>query len=792
MDDTTGPLAADAPKLQRRSLKTSTANGGGSRLIKKPTTATAAASTTTVRSSVSSTEELSEPESLSFTANTTPRTSWNRSSPVKDEQQPSTLVVGNRVSVPSLQVQGTLRFLGPTSFKAGTWAGIELDTVGGGKNDGCVQGIRYFSCPPQTGLFILDSKVSPVIDPSPSQQQQQNDPSHVDKATTPSKILRTSKQPMPERTRSSMYTRRSKSSASPSPLKLTASKTLSTRSTAEKRPSRFSLGASSKNTEPVPPLPKSNSIHFSPSTAPDLNDNKSSTPEIPDTPAAPESTSTTENKETTATQDKNIVSREELYQIYDLLEKTRDEKEKLMAEMNNKESAWERLVSTKESYALQVQEKEEAMTRLRHQLDETREQCTQLEQQLLDKDAMIAQNVKDDAAHEQYQKRIEKLEALVEELSNKSSDTAEAHKMELEQYATKMDQMQHALSDQETMTATLEKECEELRRAGLEAIHAYETSVQELKKQKDDLSEEKETEIGNLNRAIEDLRQRSIAMGVLDVDEELGYRDTYADEWHDQRQRLEEQLELAMTELEQERLHVQSLTVEVDKLQKEMQRLHMDSSASDDRYHSLQQELEQEVKDKRRLMEEADAAFEAQARAEDENYQMKMAQNAKMALEKECQQLRHANKDMEQECIRLMDEMLALEKPDDTGNKENDDTPALKARIAQLEHELLDERRRLDDLELAKHTEINHLNKELAELETLVESRVFGEADMEQALDAERRRTRELEKELRTLKDSPKHNDKTDSYCELCEYCENCEQHNTHSTEDCPNQDEVF
>lgn len=548
--------------------------------------------------------------------------------------------------------------------------------------------------------------------------------------------------------------------------------------------------------------------------------------------SAPESTSTTtENKEPAATQDKNIVSREELYQIYDLLEKTREEKEKLMAEMNNKESAWERLVSTKESYALQVQEKEEAMTRLRHQLEETREQCTQLEQQLRDKDAMIAQNVKDDAVHEQYQKRIEKLEGLVEELSNKSSDTAEAHKAELEQYATKMDQMQHALSDQETMTATLEKECEELRRAGLEAIHAYETSVQELKKQKDDLSEEKEAEIGNLNRVIEDLRQRSIAMGVLDVDEELGYRDTYADEWHDQRQRLEEQLELAMTELEQERLTVQSLTVEVDRLQKELQRLHMDSSASDDRYQSLQQELEQEVKDKRRLMEEADAAFEAQARAEDENYQMKMArvkmerelaeahetikqlkegkhasggpddeeeershhdvgssnnssssselqqrlqetENAKMVLEKECQQLRHANKDMEQECIRLMDEMLALEKPDDKevddGDVEN--TPALKARIAQLERELLEERRRLDDLELAKHTEINHLNKELAELETLVESRVFGEADMEQALDAERRRTRELEKELRSLKDSPTHShDKTDLYCELCE-----------------------
>lgn len=48
------------------------------------------------------------------------------------------LHIGARVQVNSLS--GVIRFIGPTKFKAGTWAGVELDTIGMGKNDGSVDG----------------------------------------------------------------------------------------------------------------------------------------------------------------------------------------------------------------------------------------------------------------------------------------------------------------------------------------------------------------------------------------------------------------------------------------------------------------------------------------------------------------------------------------------------------------------------------------------------------------------------------------------------------------------------
>lgn len=46
--------------------------------------------------------------------------------------------IGDRVKANSYS--GVVRFIGTTQFKTGTWAGIELDIAGTGKNDGSVEG----------------------------------------------------------------------------------------------------------------------------------------------------------------------------------------------------------------------------------------------------------------------------------------------------------------------------------------------------------------------------------------------------------------------------------------------------------------------------------------------------------------------------------------------------------------------------------------------------------------------------------------------------------------------------
>lgn len=45
------------------------------------------------------------------------------------------------------------RWVGPTHFSDGIWIGVELDTPDG-RNDGEVQGTRYFNCTPGHGVFV--------------------------------------------------------------------------------------------------------------------------------------------------------------------------------------------------------------------------------------------------------------------------------------------------------------------------------------------------------------------------------------------------------------------------------------------------------------------------------------------------------------------------------------------------------------------------------------------------------------------------------------------------------------
>lgn len=58
---------------------------------------------------------------------------------------------------------GTVRYLGNLHVSAGDFVGVELEDASG-KNDGAVQGKRYFDCPPGYGMFIRPGAVHIVED----------------------------------------------------------------------------------------------------------------------------------------------------------------------------------------------------------------------------------------------------------------------------------------------------------------------------------------------------------------------------------------------------------------------------------------------------------------------------------------------------------------------------------------------------------------------------------------------------------------------------------------------------
>merc|ERR1739838_817465 len=70
--------------------------------------------------------------------------------------------VGCRVQIKNLK--GTVSFVGATQFATGKWVGVTLDEELG-KNDGEVQGKRYFQCAAKHGVFVRPPQVQILEQP---------------------------------------------------------------------------------------------------------------------------------------------------------------------------------------------------------------------------------------------------------------------------------------------------------------------------------------------------------------------------------------------------------------------------------------------------------------------------------------------------------------------------------------------------------------------------------------------------------------------------------------------------
>lgn len=75
------------------------------------------------------------------------------------QQQPRTVFsVGEGIVITATGVPAVVKFVGTADFATGSWLGVELKEPAG-KNDGSVQGVRYFECKAACGLFVRPNMV---------------------------------------------------------------------------------------------------------------------------------------------------------------------------------------------------------------------------------------------------------------------------------------------------------------------------------------------------------------------------------------------------------------------------------------------------------------------------------------------------------------------------------------------------------------------------------------------------------------------------------------------------------
>ncbi|KAL2099259.1 hypothetical protein ACEWY4_005739 [Coilia grayii] len=91
------------------------------------------------------------------------RTTSSGSSRMSSDGGGRPVKVGSLVEVIGKGHRGTVAYIGTTLFASGKWVGVILDEAKG-KNDGTVQGKRYFTCQENHGIFVRQSQIQLVDD----------------------------------------------------------------------------------------------------------------------------------------------------------------------------------------------------------------------------------------------------------------------------------------------------------------------------------------------------------------------------------------------------------------------------------------------------------------------------------------------------------------------------------------------------------------------------------------------------------------------------------------------------
>lgn len=435
----------------------------------------------------------------------------------------------------------------------------------------------------------------------------------------------------------------------------------------------------------------------------------------------------------------------------------------------------------KSQHETEAVQHEERIKRLQDEASDLRKQIDQL--------VNASQGGKDEEVEKiklVWESERKRLEDLVESANQRLHEQQQQHqamRQENERAADSLKQMEKFAAEKDNLEARLkeyEQDYEELNKLRNKSLEDIGSAIEAQKKAE---AENRVLQDG-IHKLQRDLELQAETMATLRQDKDLlesaAESGSGASEEQELRlinlqqqvEKLEAQNQLVIKQKEQLALTVEQLE------QSKANQLQASKSATTSKED---QRRIKELVNKAEKYEEEIASLRHSVNDTKKEFETLTDDNKKLNAEYE--KLLEAHRSVENECLKLMDEVERLHSEglmglddnvhdghDAANNQEHKEDPRLivlqkqyAEKQTQLDRitvqhtaQLREVQQKLNDLERNKQREVHALNKDIAELESLIESKIFKEADLEEAVESERKTVRRLRDELSDLKNQLK------------------------------------
>ncbi|XP_052417701.1 dynactin subunit 1a isoform X2 [Carassius gibelio] len=396
--------------------------------------------------------------------------------------------VGSLVEVIGKGQRGTVAYIGATLFASGKWVGVILDEPKG-KNDGTVQGKRYFTCEENHGIFVRQSQIQLMDEGGSSATSPETPDSGVAKLLkkevqeTPKSV----KQP-PIRRSTKWYTpgRLSSSSSLPS-LIMAGRPSVGGSGLSESVLAENESTASSQTALGAPVIPQPSGTPSAPPPATPSKEEESLRAQVKDLEEKLETLrmKRSEDKAKLKEMEKYKIQLEQLQEWKSKMQEQQNELQKQLKEakkeareaLEAKDRYMEEMADTADAIEMATLDKEMAEERaesLQQEVEALKEKVEELSMDLEILKHEIEEKGSDGAASSYHVKQLEEQNARLKEALVRMRDLSSSEKQE---HVKLQKQMEKKNSELETLRAQKEKLQEEMKQA--------EDTIDELKEQVD-------------------------------------------------------------------------------------------------------------------------------------------------------------------------------------------------------------------------------------------------------------------------------------------------------------------